>query len=187
MRKKFIVGIVLWLILATISTVVLSAETTDKTTTESGTSTTSSSTTKTESSATSKSDSNTSTKSTSDTKTETKDSSGGATSSTTGTTGTTGSSGGSDDIKSAVKKAFNKKEDSKVIEIGSTVLGIVQGVGIAVSVIMLAVMATKFFLQSPGGKAEVLKQLQPYVIGVILIMGGTAISSILQICNITYI
>lgn len=55
----------------------------------------------------------------------------------------------------------------------SELWGIVQAIGYATSIIMLVIIGIKYIWTSPDGKADVKKQLFPYVIGCALLFGAT--------------
>ena len=66
----------------------------------------------------------------------------------------------------------------------SDILGIIQAVGVLVAIIMLVYIGIKFIMTSPEGKADVKKELVPYLIGCILLFAGTALIGI--IANFAY-
>lgn len=55
----------------------------------------------------------------------------------------------------------------------SIVIGIIQAVGMSVAVIMLTIIGIKYIMASPEGKADLKQQLFPYLIGCILLFGGS--------------
>ena len=57
------------------------------------------------------------------------------------------------------------------------ILGIVQGIGIGVSVIILVVIGIKYMMGSAEEKAEYKKTMLPYVVGAVLIAGAPSIAS----------
>lgn len=66
----------------------------------------------------------------------------------------------------------------------SDILGIIQAVGVSVAIIMLVYIGIKFIMTSPEGKADVKRELVPYLIGCILLFAGTTLIGI--IANIAY-
>jgi len=56
---------------------------------------------------------------------------------------------------------------------GGKILGIAQAIGISVAVIMLAVIAIKYFVASASEQADLKGQLIPYVIGACLLFGAS--------------
>lgn len=82
-----------------------------------------------------------------------------------------------DEITSSMQPGWTAN-NGQITKMGQEILGIVQAVGLSVAVIMMVVLAIRFMLASAEGKAEVKKQIMPYLIGAILLF---AASSLLQI------
>lgn len=61
------------------------------------------------------------------------------------------------------------------------VLGIIQTVGIVISVIMLMVIGMKYILSSVEERADYKQTLMPYLIGAVLVFAGTTIPQIIYI------
>ena len=61
------------------------------------------------------------------------------------------------------------------------VLGIIQTVGIVISVIMLMVIGIKYILSSVEERADYKQTLMPYLIGAVLVFAGTTIPQIIYI------
>ena len=59
------------------------------------------------------------------------------------------------------------------------VLGIIQTVGIVISVIMLMVIGMKYILSSVEERADYKQTLMPYLIGAVLVFTGTTIPQII--------
>lgn len=55
----------------------------------------------------------------------------------------------------------------------SMVIGVIQAVGMATAVITLTIIGIKYILTSPEGKAEVKKQMYPYLVGCVLLFAGS--------------
>lgn len=55
----------------------------------------------------------------------------------------------------------------------SKIIGVIQAVGMSVAVIMLTYIGIRYIYASPEGKAELKQQLFPYLIGCILLFGGS--------------
>ena len=55
----------------------------------------------------------------------------------------------------------------------SKIIGVIQAVGMSVAVIMLTYICIKYIYASPEGKAELKQQLFPYLIGCLLLFGGS--------------
>lgn len=60
------------------------------------------------------------------------------------------------------------------------VLGLIQFIGIIVSVIAIAVIGLKYMLSSVEGKAEYKKTMLPYVVGCFMLMGTCLIVEIIE-------
>lgn len=60
------------------------------------------------------------------------------------------------------------------------ILTTVQIVGVAVAVVMLMVVAIKYFSAAPGEKAELKKKLVVYVVGAVILFGATGIIQIVK-------
>lgn len=61
----------------------------------------------------------------------------------------------------------------------SAVIGVIQAVGMSTAVITLTVIGIKYILTSPEGKAEVKKQMYPYIIGCILLFAGSGLVGVI--------
>ena len=68
----------------------------------------------------------------------------------------------------------------EVKSIGNKVIGVLQAIGIVVSVIVLSILGIKYMLGSVEQKAEYKKTMLPYVIGAALIFGASTISYIIM-------
>ena len=62
--------------------------------------------------------------------------------------------------------------------IGGKILGIIQVIGMGISVIMIIVIGMKYMIASVEEKAKLKETLIPYLIGAILLFGGSNILSI---------
>lgn len=65
-----------------------------------------------------------------------------------------------------------------VTNLGSSVMGILQTVGIVISVIILIVLGIKYMMGSAEEKAEYKKTMIPYLVGAALIFGASIISNV---------
>lgn len=70
---------------------------------------------------------------------------------------------------------------STLYELGNIILGIVQYIGVGVSVIALLILAMKYMYTSPGDKAEVKKKLIPFIIGGVLVFGSVQLIKLVEI------
>ena len=62
--------------------------------------------------------------------------------------------------------------------IGGSILGVLQVVGIVLSVIILVVIGIKYMMGSAEEKAEYKKTMIPYLVGAVLIFAGTTIVNV---------
>lgn len=69
---------------------------------------------------------------------------------------------------------------SKIEGASGQILTTVQLVGAAVAVIMLMVVAIKYFSAAPGEKAELKKKLVVYVVGAVILFAATGIIQIVK-------
>ncbi len=77
-------------------------------------------------------------------------------------------------------KPSNMSNADRVMNIGNTIIGIIQFVGSFASVIVLIVLGIKYMTGSIEEKAEYKKTMFPYVIGAILVFGLTNILAIVN-------
>ena len=61
--------------------------------------------------------------------------------------------------------------------VGQKIMGIVQTVGVVLSVVVLIVLGIKYMMGSAEEKAEYKKTMMPYIIGALLIFGATTIAN----------
>lgn len=66
----------------------------------------------------------------------------------------------------------------KITDIGKTIVGIFQIIGIVVAVVVLLVLGIKYMMGSAQEKAEYKKTMIPYLIGALLIFGATTIVNV---------
>lgn len=78
-----------------------------------------------------------------------------------------------------LKDIYSGTTDSRIKTPVATVLGLIQAIGYATAVIMLVYIGIKYILATPDGKADLKKQLVPYLIGIILLFAGSALISII--------
>lgn len=72
----------------------------------------------------------------------------------------------------------------KVSTIGGQIADIITTVGIVVAVIVILILGIKYMMGSASEKAEYKKTMIPYVVGAMLILGGSAIVKIIFSINI---
>ena len=63
--------------------------------------------------------------------------------------------------------------------LGQKLMGILQTLGIVVSVLILMVLGIKYMMGSAEEKAEYKKTMMPYIIGAILLFGATTIANMI--------
>lgn len=66
----------------------------------------------------------------------------------------------------------------KVVELGATIVTIMQTVGVVVAVVILLVIGIKYMIGSAEEKAEYKKTMIPYIVGAILIFASTTIVNV---------
>ncbi|MCF0125223.1 MAG: hypothetical protein HUJ68_05620 [Clostridia bacterium] len=69
---------------------------------------------------------------------------------------------------------INQENIEQVKGIGIEIVGMIQAVGIVLSVIILTVLGLKYMMGSVEEKAEYKKNLKPYFIGSALVFGASA-------------
>lgn len=70
---------------------------------------------------------------------------------------------------------YNKNGTSKVTNAGGSILAVVQVIGISCGVICLIILGIKYMYSSTNDKATIKEKLIPYLIGAIIMFGGTGI------------
>ena len=76
-----------------------------------------------------------------------------------------------------IKDNDTNVEASGIKNIGSIILSGITGVGIVVSVVMVAILGVKYMMGSAEERAEYKKSMLPYLIGAILLFGASAIAN----------
>ena len=82
----------------------------------------------------------------------------------------------SGDIKDMANGSGNKPQE--VLNLGKTIVTIMQTVGIVVAVVVLLILGIKYMLGSAEEKAEYKKTMIPYLVGAILIFASTTIVNV---------
>lgn len=70
-------------------------------------------------------------------------------------------------------------EEPELLEMGGKILGIINVIGLVVSVITLMIMGIKYMIGSVEEKAEYKRMMMPYLIGAILVFSATTIPNII--------
>ena len=73
------------------------------------------------------------------------------------------------------KASYNEK----VADIGGTVVGFIQTIGIVVGVVMLIYIGIKYMLGSADEKAEYKKSMIPYLVGAVIVVAATSLVKII--------
>ncbi len=71
------------------------------------------------------------------------------------------------------------KGTNEIQNVGNSVIGILQVVGIVLSVIVLIVLGIKYMMGSAEEKAEYKKTMMPYIIGAALIFAASAFAQVI--------
>ncbi len=66
----------------------------------------------------------------------------------------------------------------KVVQLGATIVTIMQTVGIVVAVVILLILGIKYMMGSAEEKAEYKKTMIPYLVGAVLIFASTTIVNV---------
>ena len=68
---------------------------------------------------------------------------------------------------------------SEITNVGNSVIGILQVVGIVLSVIVLIILGIKYMMGSAEEKAEYKKTMMPYIVGAALIFAASAFAQVI--------
>ena len=74
----------------------------------------------------------------------------------------------------------NSPTSKRITEILSSVLAVVQAIGVGIAIIMLIVVGIKWVTSAPSGRAEILKSSKIYIIGAFFIFAAVGILQIIQ-------
>lgn len=70
-------------------------------------------------------------------------------------------------------------QDKSIQNVGNKIIGVLQTVGVVISVIVLIVLGIKYMMGSAEEKAEYKKTMMPYVIGAALIFAASALAQVI--------
>lgn len=70
-------------------------------------------------------------------------------------------------------------QDKSIKNVGNKIIGVLQTVGVVISVIVLIVLGIKYMMGSAEEKAEYKKTMMPYVIGAALIFAASALAQVI--------
>ena len=79
---------------------------------------------------------------------------------------------------SEIKGKTNATGTTEIQNVGQSIVGILQTVGIVLSVIVLIVLGIKYMMGSAEEKAEYKKTMIPYVVGAALIFAASALAQV---------
>ena len=83
-----------------------------------------------------------------------------------------------------ISKGNANADTDKIVNLGATIVTIMQTVGIVVAVVILLILGIKYMMGSAEEKAEYKKTMVPYVVGAILIFASTTIVNVVyQLAN----
>lgn len=79
------------------------------------------------------------------------------------------------------KDIYTNKRNTEVVKAGGKALAIAQVIGVSCGVILLLILGIKYMMMSydAGEKASIKEKLIPYVIGAVLLFGGSGILGII--------
>ena len=80
------------------------------------------------------------------------------------------------DIKDMANGSGNQPKE--VLNLGKTIVSIMQTVGIVVAVVVLLILGIKYMMGSAEEKAEYKKTMIPYLVGAVLIFASTTIVNV---------
>ncbi len=78
-----------------------------------------------------------------------------------------------------VKANGSVQGSDQIKNVGSSIVGILQTVGIVLSVVVLIVLGIKYMMGSAEEKAEYKKSMMPYIIGAALIFAASALAQVI--------
>ena len=84
------------------------------------------------------------------------------------------------DLSATIRDMANGSgnQPTEVVNLGKTIVTIMQTVGVVVAVVVLLVIGIKYMIGSAEEKAEYKKTMIPYIVGAILIFASTTIVGI---------
>ena len=84
-----------------------------------------------------------------------------------------------DNVADNMKGSITQENQNKITGVGSSIVGILQTIGIVLSIIILIVLGLKYMMGSAEEKAEYKKTMIPYVVGAILIFAASALAGVI--------
>lgn len=77
-----------------------------------------------------------------------------------------------------IAQGNSSADTTKVVNLGATIVTIMQTVGIVVAVVVLLILGIKYMMGSAEEKAEYKKTMIPYLVGAVLIFASTTIVNV---------
>lgn len=68
---------------------------------------------------------------------------------------------------------------TEIQSFGENIMGILQTVGVVISVVILIILGIKYMMGSASEKAEYKKTMIPYIVGAVLIFAATTIANVI--------
>lgn len=84
-----------------------------------------------------------------------------------------------DSVKDAMNTKAQSTDNTKITDVGGSIMGILQTIGIVLSIIILIVLGIKYMMGSAEEKAEYKKTMIPYVVGAILIFAASSLAGVI--------
>lgn len=78
----------------------------------------------------------------------------------------------------AIGEGNSSASADKVVDLGKTIVTVMQTVGIVVAVVVLLVLGIKYMIGSAEEKAEYKKTMIPYLVGAVLIFAATTLVNV---------
>ena len=75
-------------------------------------------------------------------------------------------------------KPIQGEGEEEILNFGGRIIGILQTVGVVLSVVILTILGIKYMMGSAEEKAEYKKTMIPYVVGAILIFAASTIANV---------
>ena len=82
------------------------------------------------------------------------------------------------DVVSKNNTALKDMPQMELEKLGNNIIGIIQVIGIIISVMVLMILGIKYMMGSASERAEYKKTMIPYLVGAILIFAATTIANI---------
>lgn len=77
-----------------------------------------------------------------------------------------------------INPTLEKEAENEIKAIGGKIIGLIQGIGIVLTVVILSILGIKYMMGSAEEKAEYKKTMIPYVVGAVCIFASTSIATL---------